>query len=128
MQDGSLNEYFYLSVIVPVVLMVVAGLIYDQKIFMVAVVGSLIATYQLGNLAVQKKWEIRNRTAVTEIEKVRATADGANLVFTAILIAPVQAVVLTFFGSWVGLILGSRLHPENDWPGLQNKRKQKTVG
>ncbi len=125
MQDGSLNEYFYLSVMVPVALMIIAGLIYDQKIFLVAVVVSLIATYQLGNLAVQKKWEIRNRTAVTEIEKVNATADGGNLVFTAILIAPVQAIVLTFFGAWLGLVLGSRLHPGNDWPGLQYGRRQK---
>ena len=66
------------------------------------VVFSLLATYELSNLAVQKKWELRFKYAKTAIEKQKACADGANLVFNALLFAPIEAVFYTWFFAYLG--------------------------
>ena len=67
------------------------------------IIASLACTYELSNLAVQTKWRIRQQIAVTEEEQEYATADGANLVFTAFLFAPVEATVMT--GLWFVILL-----------------------
>jgi hypothetical protein len=63
---------------------------------------SVSSTYLLSNLAVQTKWRIRNEIAVTDEERVYATADGANLVFTAFFFAPAEAVIYTLGWGWIG--------------------------
>jgi len=56
---------------------------------------SLSATYFLCNVSVQETWRIRFESAKTEQEIERASADGANLVFTAFFFAPLKAAAYT---------------------------------
>ena len=73
-----------------------------KSILVVGILLSLSATYVLCNAAVQEKWRIRFESAKTEQELERASADGANLVFTAILIAPLESVAYTTLWSVIG--------------------------
>ena len=109
MQDGTLNAYFYDSFLVPAVIMVAAGVARNDRLLNIAILTSLLATYWLANLAVQEKWKVRFATASTDAEIQRATADGANRVFTAILLAPVQAVFSTALWCWGGSLVANCL-------------------
>ena len=102
MQDGTYNVYWWLSLIAPAVIMLIARATRSRKIYWLAVVCSVIVTYVLCLQAVELKWAIRNATATLDSEIERATSDGANLVFNAILLAPLQAVLFTWFWGWIG--------------------------
>ena len=74
----------------------------NRKIFWIGVIVSLIASYALCVHATEVKWGIRRTTATFESELEIATSDGANLVFAAVTIAPLQAVIVTWLWSAVG--------------------------
>lgn len=109
MQSGTLNEYFYLSLAAPALIMLVAGMVRNDRLLSAAIICSLIATFLLCNLAVDLKWKIRRATAITAFEKDRASNDGGNRIFTAILVAPLEAVILTAFWGWAGCLAGDLL-------------------
>lgn len=102
MQDGTYNVYWWLSLIAPAVVMLIARATRSRKIYWLAVFCSVIVTYVLCLQAVELKWAIRNATATLDSEIEHATSDGANLVFNAILLAPLQAILFTWFWGWVG--------------------------
>jgi hypothetical protein len=63
---------------------------------------SLVVTYLLCNAAVQTKWQTRWEVAKTEEEQRYATADRANLAFTAFIIRPFKALLRTTVWGLVG--------------------------
>ena len=72
-------------------------------LIVVVILASMAATFVLSNLAVQEKWDIRQQIAQAEQKLRRACADGANIVFTFLIFAPAEAIVLTTF--WFVLLL-----------------------
>lgn len=96
------NVYWSLSFATPAVVMLIFTFSRNKKLLVLGAIISLIATYTLCNLAVKEKWEVRNEMAQTTLEHEYATADGANLVFTAFFIAPFEAIVYTLFWSILG--------------------------
>lgn len=112
------NILWYLSFLAPVVIMVISTFWRKKSILILGIVLSLITTYALCNLSVQRKWQIRNEIAKTEEERAYATADGANLVFTAFFIAPFESAVYTALWGFLGWKL---------WPKVKlNIKKRKT--
>jgi hypothetical protein len=107
MQDGTFNVFWWLSWFASPVIMFVACATRNNKIFWLGIVASLIATYLLCVHATEVKWTVRNSTAVVNSDIELANSDGANLVFTAILLAPLQAIFFT----WLWGKLGRRIWP-----------------
>ena len=87
------NVYWYLSYIVPAVIMIFTFYWNKKWILVMGIIISLLATFFLRVAAVDEKWNIRNEIADTPEEKTYAEADGANLIFETAFIAPFQAIV-----------------------------------
>ena len=102
MDSARFNVFWFLSLFAPAAIMFFATYFQRKSILVVGILLSLSATYLLCNVAVQEKWRIRFESAVTEQELEKASADGANLVFTAILIAPFESTVYTTLWSVIG--------------------------
>jgi hypothetical protein len=102
MQDGTLNSFWWLSWIAPLVIMFVACATRNRAIFWLGVVSSIVVTYILCVQATEAKWIMRNSTASSERDIEFANADGANLVFTALFLAPFQAIFFTWLWSKIG--------------------------
>ena len=102
MAAARFNIFWFLWFLAPLVVMLTATFRHRRWDLVVGTVVSLASTYTLSNLAVQEKWRIRNEIAVTAEELAYATADGANLVFTLFLIAPLEAILLTLLWGFVG--------------------------
>jgi hypothetical protein len=96
------NIFWYLSLFVPAAIMIISTFWHKKSILIVGIFVSLISTYMLCNLSVQKKWDVRNEIAKTEKERAYAQADGANLVFTAIIIGPLESVLYTIIWGLLG--------------------------
>jgi len=96
------NNYWYMSFLIPAVVMLVFTFPMRKKLLVAGVIISLVATYTLCNFSVQEKWKVRNEIAQTNQEREFATADGANLVFTAFFIAPFEAILYTFIWGFLG--------------------------
>ena len=109
MEAARFNIYWYLSLLTPLLVMAVATYRRKKSIMWSGAAASLVATYLLCNLAVQAKWETRWRIAQTEEEQRYATADGANLVFTAFIIGPFEAILYTSIWGVVGWRAGGRI-------------------
>jgi hypothetical protein len=101
-EGGVYNVYWWLSYLAPMLIMFVACATRKKWIYRVGFVSSFIATWNLCFLAVTTKWSIRNATAVTAEEIEFANADGANIVFTAFLFGPIEALLLTILFGWLG--------------------------
>jgi len=102
MDAAHLNIFWFLSLLVPATIMFGATYFQRRWILVLGILFSLSATYVLCNVAVQKKWDIRIENAKTGQELENATADGANIVFTAFLFAPLESVTYTWLWSVVG--------------------------
>ncbi len=109
MLAARFNIYWFLSIVAPAVVMLAAAYWHRRSIFVVGVVLSLVLTYALCNFSVQEKWRIRNEIAQTDSERERATADGANLVFTMLFIGPFESIVYTSLWGVIGWRLWPRL-------------------
>jgi hypothetical protein len=96
------NLWWYLSLIVPAVVMLTATFWHKRYLFIIAIVLSLLATYALCNISVREKWKTRFEIAKTQPENEYSSADGANLVFTAIAIGPFEAILYTAFWGLIG--------------------------
>ena len=90
---------------------------HKRYLLIIAVILSLFATYALCNISVQEKWKTRLSLAKTEAQLEYATADGANLVFTAFFIGPFEALLYTFFWG----LLGWKI-----WPRLRKTKMRRT--
>jgi amino acid transporter len=111
------NIYWYLSFIVPAIVMLLATFWRRKSLLILGILISLAATYILCNISVQEKWDTRMQIAQTEEESKYATADGANIVFTVYITGPFEAILHTSFWG----ILGWKV-----WPRIrQKKRKSK---
>jgi hypothetical protein len=102
MQSGIYNVYWWLSYAAPLVIMFIACATRARWVYRIGLACSFVATWNLNFLAVTTKWTIRNTTAVTADDIAHATADGANIVFSAIALAPLEALVLTLLFAWIG--------------------------
>ena len=102
MDAARLNLFWFLSLLVPAAIMFGATYFQRRWVLVLGIVFSLSATYVLCNVAAQKKWDIRIENAKTDQELEAATADGANIVFTAFLFAPLESVTYTWLWSVVG--------------------------
>jgi hypothetical protein len=102
MNMARFNIYWYLSLLIPAFVMLIVTYKKSKPLFLAGIIISILFTYVLCNLAVHEKWRIRNQVAVTEQEKEYATADGANLVFTAFAISPLEALGYTALWGFVG--------------------------
>ena len=111
------NIWWYLSFFTPFGVMILATFWHKKSWLVLGVVLSVVATYSLCNLAVQKKWHDRLELAETDEELSYATRDGANLVFTALVIGPFEAILYTSIWGVVGWRL---------WPKIKTENKQKT--
>ena len=96
------NVYWYLSFIMPAAIMLAFTYWKNTKLLILGIFLSLFTTYALCNFSVQEKWRIRYEIAKTEEEWKYATADGANLVFTAFFIAPLESVLYTSVWGLIG--------------------------
>jgi len=96
------NIYWYLSFIVPAVVMLFFTFWRNKKLFIFATIISLVATYTLCNISVEEKWNARYEIAKTDKEREYAMADGANLVFTALFISPFEAILYTSIWGIIG--------------------------
>ena len=108
------NIYWFLSFIVPAIIMLYSASQKKKGILIIGAVVSIISTYCLCNLSVQKKWQTRFEIAKTQEELDYASTDGANLVFTAFIIGPFEALLYTSLWGVVGVRV---------WP---RTRKRKT--
>jgi|SRR5215831_6665641 len=115
MEAARFNVYWYLSLVVPAIIMLGVSCWRRKPILWLGIVVSLVATYLLCNAAIQTKWRIRNEIARTDEEREYATTDGANLVFTALFIGPFEAILYTSIWGVVG------------WKILPRKRKRDEV-
>lgn len=106
------NIYWYLSILAPALIMLAVTYWRRRVPVILGVLFSLVLTYALCNLAVQEKWRIRNEIAKTEIEQEYATADGANLVFTALIIGPFEAIAYTSIWGIIGWRCWPRLRKQ----------------
>lgn len=111
------NLWWYLSLIVPAILMLTATFGRKKHILIVAVIFSLAGTYALCNIAVREKWKTRLEMSKTQQELEYASTDGANLVFTAIAIGPFEAILYTTFWGFLGWKL---------WPIILDRKKSLT--
>jgi len=111
------NLWWYLSIIVPAMVMVIGTFWHKRYILIIAIILSLFATYTLCNIAVREKWKERLELAQTVAELEYATADGANLVFTAIFIGPFEAILYTTIWGIIGRV---------GWKRLKTNRKSET--
>jgi hypothetical protein len=115
MAAARLNVFWFLSFLAPAAIMLLATFWKQRRILVVGVVISLVVTYTLSNLAVQQKWQTRLETAKTEKQLEAATADGANIVFTAYVFGPLEAVLYTWFWGYAG---------RKVWPVLKKQKRQ----
>lgn len=102
MTMARFNIYWFLSLIAPAIVMLITTYKKSRLWLVTGVVLSVLMTYTLCNWAVQEKWRIRNEVAVTDQQRRYGTADGANLVFTAFFIAPIEALGYTVLWGYVG--------------------------
>lgn len=109
MAAARYNIYWFLSLIVPAVVMLVATYRERRRWLLLGALTSFVATYFLCFLAVQTKWHDRFELAHTHEQLAYATADGANIVFTAFFFAPVEAALYTVFWLVAGTKLASHL-------------------
>lgn len=112
------NLFWYLSLIAPAVIMLFFTSMRKKNLMIIGVIISLITTYSLCNLSVEKKWKTRNEIAKTEQERAYATADSANLVFTAIFIGPFESILYTSFWGFIGIKI---------WPRPRKEDKEKNI-
>ena len=115
MVAAKYNIYWYLSFIIPAVVMLLFTFWKNKKLLTFAVIISLTATYTICNISVQEKWKVRSEIAQTDKEREYAMADGANLVFTAYFIAPFEAILYTSIWGILGWSL---------WPKIRNKKNE----
>jgi uncharacterized membrane protein YkvI len=115
--SARFNIYWYLSFLAPAIIMLAVTYRQNKKLLVVGVIVSPIATYLLCNLAVQEKWQTRNQLAQTEEEMSYATADGANLVFTAFFIGPFESILYTSLWGMLGW---------RSWPKIKAGHETKT--
>lgn len=102
MLDGTMNIFWWLSWFAPLSIMFIACATRNRAIFWLGVIASLVVTYLLCVQATEVKWAVRNSTAITESEVEFANADGANLVFTVLFIAPLEALFVTWLWGKIG--------------------------
>ena len=102
MAAARFNIYWFLWLLAPLSVMLVATFRKRRWNLIIGIAISLATTYALSNLAVQEKWRIRNESAVTATEQAYAIGDGANIVFTLFFIAPIEAIVLTCLWGFIG--------------------------
>ena len=116
MYAAKFNTFWYLSFIVPAVLMLAITYLRSRLALVLGVILSLGSTYFLCNLTVQEKWQTRLEIAKTDQELEYATADGANLVFTYFAIAPLESILYTSIWGLVGW---------RYWPRIKRATSQK---
>ena len=115
------NLWWYLSFLVPAAVMIVSTFWHKKTFLIIGIILSLITTWSLCNLSVHKKWRIRNVIAQTEEERAYATADGANLVFTAFVIGPFESAFYTTIWGFLGWKWWPKIRQQN------TKRKNITI-
>ena len=103
------NLWWYLSFIVPALIMLFGTFWNKRYLLVIAVILSLVSTYVISNISVREKWEQRYEMAKTSEELDYASADGANLVFTAIYIGPFEAILYTTIWGVLGRFGWKRL-------------------
>jgi hypothetical protein len=108
MEAARFKFYWFLWLISPAVIMLVATYRPNRVKIVSCILTSLLLTYTFSNLAVIKKWDIRLETAETQDELDYATADGANKVFTLFFIAPLEAIIFTSFWGGVGYLINRK--------------------
>ena len=111
------NLWWYLSFIVPAVLMLIGTFWHKKHLLIAAIILSLSSTYTLSSISVREKWKSRFELAQTQEEPKYASTDGANLVFTAFVIGPLEAIFYTAFWGFLGWKL---------WPKHKNKKEKTT--
>jgi len=111
------NLWWYLSFLVPALIMITGTFWNKRNILIIAIILSLVATYTLCNISVREKWKVRYEIAKTSKELDYSSADGANLVFTAIFIGPFEAILYTTIWGIIGWF---------GWSRLKTKRTEET--
>jgi hypothetical protein len=108
MDDARFNVFWFLSLLAPAAIMLIASL--GHRLWQSVIAGALSVylTYWLCVFAVERKWQMRLAQATTDEQLQRATADGANLTFTALITGPLEAVLYTVLWGIVGWKLISR--------------------
>ena len=96
------NVFWFLSLLAPGLIMYIAFKIRTKLAIIGLSVISLSATYGLCVLAVIRKWELREASAYTTPNQMEyAIGDGANLIFTTYLSAPLEAVLWTVLWGYI---------------------------
>ena len=123
MDGARLNVFWFLSLLVPAVIMLTASTGKRVWLSAGAAVVSLAATYWLCLLAVARKWDIRAASAATEAQKQWVyDHDGANQAFTAVVTGPLEAVGYTLLWGVIGWALISRYQSRSSNTSLERTR------
>jgi len=100
--SARFNLYWFAALIAPAAIMFAATYSRRRVAVIVGAVVSIGATFCLDVKAVEYKWELRMEAARTEDEQVRASADGANLLFMGCVGAPIESIGWTALWGVVG--------------------------
>ena len=102
MQAARFNIFWFMWLPAPMAIMLVATRNRSCARLILGSVVSILATFMLSILAVDRKWSIRLSPEVTPQELEYATTDGANMAFTLLVFAPAEAVLFTLLWGLVG--------------------------
>jgi len=111
MDYARYNIYWYLTIVLPAVIMFISSRNKNPKIFILGSLISIFLTTTISMLSIDNKWSIRISQAQTDSQMKEATADGANMLFGYIFIAPFEAFFYTFF---FGFIFWKLVFKSND--------------
>jgi len=101
MEDARYNIYWYLTIFLPLLIMYFSSRNKNPKKFILGALVSIFFTTTISMLSINKKWSIRISQAQTEEQLTEATADGANILFGYIFIAPFEAFFYTFLFGFI---------------------------
>lgn len=109
------NVFWFAGLVLPAALMLFASGNGVRSLTVFLVLVSIAGTYVLGVLACERKWDLRVAYVWEKYDLANehlgesmpeeaeyAFADGANMVFTAYLFAPIEALIATLFWYAVG--------------------------
>jgi hypothetical protein len=107
MDDARFNVFWFLSLIAPAVMMLIAS--FGRRLWQCLIVGglSLCIAYWFCLLAVDRKWDVRLAQATIEAQRQWVyDSDGGNEAFTAVVTGPIEAGLYTVIWGLIGWKLG----------------------
>jgi hypothetical protein len=124
MDSARFNVFWFLSLLVPAVVMLAASLGRKWWLSGIAALASVTTTYWLCLLAVSRKWSIRSELATSEAQRQWVyDSDGGNQAFTAVVTGPLEAILYTALWAFLGWKLVSMYQGRSSNKSLERTRE-----